>query len=133
MTSGFLWLENMLLTVLALIVLVICGWCVYAFVHAIFLFIFSQGDEEKKKSAWNSIRYMIIGIILTIFLLTIFPVIFNQLKVTGYEVYTARNVFDRAGEIINKLFEFGKVVRDTNTGSTPSYNYDADYSNDFSL
>lgn len=76
---------------------------------------------------------MIIGIILTIFLLTIFPVIFSQLKVTGYEVYTARNVFDRAGEIINKLFEFGKVVRDTNTTGTPSYNYDTDYSNDFSL
>jgi multisubunit Na+/H+ antiporter MnhB subunit len=86
----------MLLTVLALIVLVICGGCVYAFVHAIFLFIFSHGDEEKKKSAWNGIRYMIIGIILTIFLLTVFPVVFSQLKVTGYEAYTAKNVFQRA-------------------------------------
>jgi hypothetical protein len=60
------------------------------------LFIFSNGDEEKKKSAWNSIRYMIIGVIMTIFLLTVFPVIFRQLKVSGYEVYTAKNVFERA-------------------------------------
>jgi len=108
-------MENMLLTVLALIVLIICGGCVYAFVHAIFLFIFSHGDEEKKKSAWNSIRYMIIGVILTIFLLTVFPVVFRQLKVTGYEVYTARNVFERSGEIINQLFRFTQIVRDTNT------------------
>jgi hypothetical protein len=79
------------------------------------LFIFSHGDEERKKSAWNSIRYMIIGVILTIFLLTVFPVIFRQLKVSGYEVYTAKNVFERAGDIINKLFQFGQVVRDTNT------------------
>lgn len=114
MTSTFLWMENMLLTVLALIVLLICGGCVYAFVHAIFLFIFSHGEEDKKKSAWNGIRYMIIGVILTIFLLTIFPVIFKQLKVTGYEIYTAKNVFERAGEIVNKLFQFGQVVRDTN-------------------
>jgi uncharacterized BrkB/YihY/UPF0761 family membrane protein len=108
-------MENMLLTVLALLVLIICGGCVYAFVHAIFLFIFSHGDEEKKKSAWNSIRYMIIGVILTIFLLTVFPVVFRQLKVTGYEVYTARNVFERSGEIINQLFRFTQIVRDTNT------------------
>ncbi len=116
MNSTFLGMESMLLTVLALIVLVICGGCVYAFIRAILLFIFSHGQEEKKQSAWNSIRYMIIGLILTIFLLTIFPVVFRQLRVSGYEVYTARNIFDRAGEIINQVFRFGQVVRDTNTG-----------------
>jgi len=123
-------MENMLLTVLALIILLICGGCVYAFVHAIFLFIFSHGEEDKKKSAWNGIRYMIIGVILTIFLLTIFPVVFRQLKVSGYEVYTAKNVFERAGEIVNQLFKFGQVVRDTNT--TPSNQGPTDYGN-FSL
>lgn len=123
-------MENMLLTVLALIVLLICGGCVYAFVHAIFLFIFSNGEEEKKKSAWNGIRYMIIGVILTIFLLTIFPVVFRQLKVDGYEVYTAKNVFERAGEIVNKFLKFGQVVRDTN--ANPSNQAPNDYGS-FSL
>jgi len=127
-------MENMLLTVLALIVLVICGWCIYAFVHAIFLFIFSNGDEEKKKSAWNSIRYMIIGVIMTIFLLTVFPVIFRQLKVSGYEVYTAKNVFERAWDIINKFFQFGQIVKDTNTNPSSRWWYQNpnDY-RDFSL
>ncbi len=110
-----------MLTVLALIVLVICGGCVYAFVHAIFLFIFSHGDEEKKKSAWNSIRYMIIGVILTIFLLTVFPVVFRQLNVSGYEVYTAKNVFERSWEIINKILQFSQIVRETNTTQSWSY------------
>ena len=74
--------EHFMLTLLALIVIVICGGCIYAFIHAIFLFVFSQGDEEKKKSAWNSIRYMIIGVMLTMFLLTFFPIAFEQLNVT---------------------------------------------------
>ena len=68
---------------------------------------------------------MIIGVILTIFLLTVFPVVFKQLKVTGYEVYTAKNVFERAWEIVNKLFQFGQIVRDTNVnpGTTSPTDY----------
>ena len=134
-TSAFFGLDNVVLTILALIVLVICVGCIYAFIHAIFLFIFSHGEEEQKKSAWNSIRYMIIGIILTIFLLTVFPIIFQQLKVTGYQEYTAKNVFSRAGDIINQLFKFGQLVKDGNSAASQGYQYNTTQPNpgNFSL
>lgn len=109
--------SHFMLTVLALIVILICGGCIYAFVHAIFLFIFSQGNEETKQSAWNGIRYMIIGVILTMFLLTFFPILFEQLHVAGYELYTAKNIFARAGEILSSLLQLGDLVRQTQSAS----------------
>ena len=116
--SVFVGLDSIVLTILALVVLIICIGCIYAFIYAIFFFIFSHGEEEKKKSAWDSIRYMIIGIILTIFLLTVFPIILKGLKVTGYEEYNAKNVFTRAGDIIDQLFKFGKLVTNGNATSS---------------
>ncbi|MDR2190069.1 MAG: hypothetical protein LBP53_02535 [Candidatus Peribacteria bacterium] len=61
--------EDIILFVLALAVLVVFFGCIYAFFRAIFLFIFSKGEDAKVKAAWNSIRYMIIGLFLTIMLL----------------------------------------------------------------
>ena len=116
--SVFFGLDSIVLTILALVVLIICIGCIYAFIYDIFFFIFSHGEEEKKKSAWDSIRYMIIGIILTIFLLTVFPIILKGLKVTGYEEYNAKNVFTRAGDIIDQLFKFGKLVTNGNATSS---------------
>jgi len=120
--------EHFMLTLLALIVIVICGGCIYAFIHAIFLFIFSQGDEEKKKSAWNGIRYMIIGVMLTIFLLTFFPILFEQLNVTWYATYTASNIFKRVGEILNSLLQLGSLVRETQTGNPTGIDSYGNYS-----
>jgi len=122
-------IESFVLSILAILVLIICGWCVYAFFHAIFLFIFSQWDEEKKKSAWNSIRYMIIWVILTIALLTVFPLAFRQLEITWYETYTASNIFQRAGEILNGVLQLGSATNDSfdwwlrNTSPSPSQDY----------
>jgi hypothetical protein len=69
-------------------------------VAAILKFVFSGGDTEKIKQARNSIRYMIIGIILTMVLLFLFPYVFQFLSVPGYKVYTAQNIFQKAGEIL---------------------------------
>lgn len=97
--------ETVILTILAIVILAICVGCIYAFLRAIFLFILSHGDEEKIKAARNSVRYMIIGIILTIFLLFVFPILFQMLNVQGYKNYTAKNIFSRAGEVIQTLFK----------------------------
>jgi hypothetical protein len=61
--------EDIILFILALTVLIVCLGCIYAFFRAIFLFIFSKGEDAKVKAARNSIRYMIIGLFLTIMLL----------------------------------------------------------------
>jgi uncharacterized membrane protein len=124
-------IEWFVLSILAILVLIICVWCIYAFFHAIFLFIFSQWDEEKKKSAWNSIRYMIIWVILTIALLTVFPLAFRQLEITWYETYTASNIFQRAWEILNGILQLGKISENplnsggwyNNNAPSPSQDY----------
>ena len=105
--------ENIILTLLALVVIAICLWCIYAFIRAIFMFIFSQWKEDKIKAAWNSIRYMIIGIIFTIVLMFIFPLIFKWMNVKWYENYSARNIFNRSWELIKYVFTLGDVIQES--------------------
>lgn len=105
--------ENIILTVLALVIIAICIWCIYAFVRAIFLFIFSQWKEDKIKAAWNSIRYMIIGIILTIILLFVFPLIFKWMNVKWYENYSAKNIFNKAWTLIKWASNIGDVIKES--------------------
>ncbi|MEI6673017.1 MAG: hypothetical protein WCL02_06970 [bacterium] len=44
---------------------------------------------------------MIIGVILTIILLFLVPLVLRLMKVPAYDVYTPVNVFSRAGELVN--------------------------------
>lgn len=83
----------------------------YTFVRAIFLFVFSNAKEENKKKGRNSIRFMIIGIILTILLLFIFPTVFKVMNVPGYLNYTPKNIFSKAGELINNAFKLGNFIQ----------------------
>lgn len=93
--------EILVLTTLAIIVLIICGWCIYAFVKAIFLFIFSHWEAEKIKKAYSSIRYMIIWVMLTVGLLFVFPPLLKAIKLEWADNYTAKNVFSRIWELFN--------------------------------
>ena len=109
-------LDSLVLTILALLVLIIFFGSIYAFFRAIWLFIFSAGDAEKIKQAWNSIRFMIVGIIMTLAFLFIFPVIFKRMAVPGYEQYTAENIFRQATLIMRSIFSFGREAADTYNG-----------------
>lgn len=92
--------EDIILFVLALAVLLVFIGCIYAFFRAIFLFIFSKGEDSKVKAAMNSIRYMIIGLFLTVMLLFVGPQVLKLFKLSNSEVYTARNVFTKIGDIV---------------------------------
>lgn len=92
-------IPKVILTVLALLVIIIFVGALYAFFYAIFQFIFSAGDPEKIKKAWNSIRYMILGIILTLIVLFFFPIILKKAKIPGNEYYTANNIFAQVSKI----------------------------------
>lgn len=111
--------ENVFLTILALIVIIIFWGAIYAFIYAIFLFIFSKWDENKIKKAWNSIRYAILWIILMIFLLFVFPIIFKKLHIPGYKIYTAENIFKKATFIIKKFFK--EVEKSWNSNFNEDY------------
>ena len=60
---------------------------------------------------------MIIGVILTIVLLFLVPLVLRVMKVPEYNVYTPVNVFGRAGELVNGLFNLGNVIKQSQQNS----------------
>lgn len=104
---------DVVLLVFAIIVLIVLLWCVWAFFYAIFLFIFSKWDDAKVKSAWNSIRYMIIWLFLTVMLLFTGPTILRVFKVWNSDDFSARFIFQKIGNIVT-CFWTGvvSIVRD---------------------
>lgn len=94
------------LTILAFLVIIIFWGSLYAFFFSIFQFVFSSWDTEKIKKAWNSIRFMILWIFMTLVFLFIFPIIFRKLEVPWYEAYTARNIFQESTNLIQAFFLF---------------------------
>lgn len=109
--------QNVILTVLALVVLLMIVWCVYTFIRAIILFLFAHGKEENKKKWRNSIRFMIIGIVLSILLLVLVPVVLKWMKVPEYDTYKAKNIFVRAGELTSWLFNLGNIIQQSQQNS----------------
>lgn len=103
-TSTISSVENLIITILAIVVIIIFGWAIYTFLVAIFQFIFSKWDAEKVKKAWNNIRYMILGILFSIILLFIFPLVVKRLEIPWYKNYTAKNIFSKATNLF-KIFK----------------------------
>lgn len=60
---------------------------------------------------------MIIGVILTILLLFLIPTVLRLMKVPQYDVYTPKNIFSRAGELINGLFNLGDIIKQSQENS----------------
>ena len=127
--------QNVILTVLALVVILVIVGCMYTFIRAIILFVFSHSKEENKKKWRNSIRFMIIGVILTIVLLVLVPVVLRLMKVPKYDVYTPSNIFSRAGELVNGLFNLGNVIKQSQQNNEYRGNlyYDTNGTTDTSL
>ena len=104
---------DVILFVFALIVLVILVGCVWAFFYAIFLFIFSKWDDSKVKLAWNSIRYMIIWLFLTVMILFIAPTGLKIFRVQNSESYSAKYIFVKVGNIVSCVTTWiSKVLTD---------------------
>jgi hypothetical protein len=60
---------------------------------------------------------MIIGVILTIVLLFLVPVVLRRMKVPEYNLYTPPKIFGRAGDLVNGLFNLGNVIKQSQTNS----------------
>ncbi len=107
--------QSVIITVLACVILGVVIWCIYTFVRAIFFFIFSGAKEDNKKKWRSSIRFMIIGIILTIILLFLVPSVLKWMNVPNAEVYTPKVIFNKAGDVLKVLFKVGDVVKKSQT------------------
>lgn len=92
--------SDVMLSILAIIMIIIFWGSIYAFVLTIFMFVFSKGNDEKIKKAWNNIRYMILWLIFVILLLIVFPIAAKILNIPWAESYTAKNIYDKSKEII---------------------------------
>lgn len=107
-------IESLLLTILAVIVLAIFVWAIYSFVRAIWLFIFSNWEEEKVKGARNSIRYMMIGIIFTVLLLFIVPLLLEYLGincaawVSCADAFSPSRIFERISTLLSNWRTIGR-------------------------
>jgi len=105
-------IASMILTILALLVIIIFVGSIYAFFYAIVTFIFSAGDPEKIKKAWNSIRYMILWLVMTLIVLFMFPIILKKAQVPWYEFYTASNIFSQVSLITGWFLDLWKEAAD---------------------
>jgi len=109
--------QNIILTVLAIIVIIVLLWSLYTFIRSIILFVFSHSKEENKKKWWNGIRFMIIGVILTIVLLFLVPVVLKWMRVPEYDTYTTKNVFNRVWDLIRWVFDLGDIIQKSQENS----------------
>jgi len=127
-------IQNLLLTILALVIILISLWSIYAFIRSIILFIFSQGKEESIKKARNSIRFMIMWIFLTVFLLFMFPLVFKRIWLDDYEEYSAKNIFNKAWELLNKTLQVKDIIKESQEDNQYRNNlyYDDNFSDRFS-
>ena len=54
---------------------------------------------------------MIIGVILTVVLLFLVPTVLRWMNVPDYAIYSPKNIFGKAGDIVNSVFKLGNVVQ----------------------
>jgi Na+-driven multidrug efflux pump len=113
-------IEDILLTILAILVIMILVGTIYSIVSAIISFVFSNGDNDKIKKAWNGIRYAILGLIMTVLLLFIFPIIFQRLWANTTTNYSARAILERAMMLWRKILWSGNFDATSISGSDAS-------------
>lgn len=119
----------MVLYILGGLMLIILGGCVYSFFRSIFYFIFSKGDDKQIKAAWDSIRYMIWGLFLTVMVIFMSPTLLKFMNVQGAERYEARSIFVYMGKILTGLSKLGNIVTESQLNN--QYNGDMYYDLNF--
>ncbi len=68
------------------------------------LLILSWGKDDKIKPAINTIRYAVIGIIVTVFTIFIFPVLWRLLWLDVEKYAEPKRIFQKIEELGTKLF-----------------------------
>lgn len=106
---GSIWYA--LQTVVSIAVAVIFIMSIVSFFLAIWDFIRSEWEEESKKKGRNRIRFMMVGILLTIVFLFLLPLLIKYLGIQWYEMFNAQNIFARIGELMNQLFSIWSEVQ----------------------
>lgn len=68
------------------------------------LLILSGGSDDKIKPAINTIRYAVIGIVVTVLTIFIFPILWRLLWLDVEKYAEPKRIFQKIEEIWNKIF-----------------------------
>lgn len=68
------------------------------------LLILSWGKDDKIKPAINTIRYAVIGIVVTVLTIFIFPILWRLLWLDVEKYAEPKRIFEKIEEIWNKIF-----------------------------
>lgn len=106
--SSILWdqLEFWDFILLAISLFVLFSW-VLSIVFILWwglLLILSGGKDEKIKPAINTIRYAVIGIIMTVLTIFVFPILWRLLWLDVERYAEPKRIFEKIEEIWDKIF-----------------------------
>ena len=90
------------------------------------LLILSGGKDDKIKPAINTIRYAIIGVIVTVLTIFIFPILGRLLGLDVEKYAQPKRIFEKIEEIGNSVFGA------SSTSSSSSGDFTDDFPDDFS-
>ena len=80
------------------------------------LLILSWGKDDKIKPAINTIRYAVIGIVVTVLTIFVFPILGRLLGLDVEKYAEPKRIFEKIEEIWNKMFwksnNFGTSIED---------------------
>ncbi len=91
---------------LAISLFVLASW-VFSIIFILrwgLLLILSGGKDDKIKPAINTIRYAIIGIVVTVLTIFLFPFFWNLLGLDVEKYAQPKRIFEKIQEIGNKIF-----------------------------
>ncbi|PID86319.1 hypothetical protein CSB08_00970 [Candidatus Gracilibacteria bacterium] len=95
---------DLLLTIISIFVLLAGIFSIVFILWGGLLLVLSGGKDEKIKPAINTIRYAVIGVVVTVLTIFVFP-IFGRLLSLDVEKYARPEaIFNKIGEIGNKIF-----------------------------
>lgn len=97
------------------------------------LLILSGGKDEKIKPAINTIRYAVIGIIVTVLSIFLFPILGRLLGLDVEEYAQPNRIFDKIEEIGNTIFNGGGQSSSSAWSSSSGWSTNLDnFPDDFS-
>jgi uncharacterized membrane protein YgaE (UPF0421/DUF939 family) len=91
---------------LAISLFVLTSW-IFSIVFILWwglLLILSWGKDDKIKPAINTIRYAVIGIVVTVVAIFVFPILWRMLWIDVEKYAEPKRIFQKIEEIWNKIF-----------------------------
>ena len=74
------------------------------------------------------------GLFLSIILLFVFPIVFKLMNIENYEDYNAKNIFNKAWDILSYVFNIKDIIKESQKQNMyrGQYYYDIDFSDNTS-